>query len=95
MRLRVAIVLLLVIAAFFAAGPWIGCVAPPLSGAPLGTMFNTVLVRACTYTDTGTPFTIRGNAGLPGFTGPYWGSLLVGIAYLVAAVFVARTKRAL
>jgi hypothetical protein len=93
MRSRLAIVLLLVIAAFFAAGPWLGCVAPPLSGAPLGTMFNTVLLRACTY--GGTEFSIGGHQGVPGFTGPYWGNLLVGVAYLVAAVLVARTKRAL
>ena len=31
--------------------------------------------------------------GLPGFTGPYWGNLVVGIAYLVAAVYVAVSKR--
>jgi hypothetical protein len=93
LRLRVAIVLLLVIAALFAAGPWLGCVAPPLSGAPLATMFSPVLLRACTY--GGTEFSIGGRPGFPGFTGPYWGNLLVGIAYLVAAVFVVRTKRPL
>jgi hypothetical protein len=94
MRLRVAIVLLLVVAAFFAAGPWLGCVAPLLSGAPFGTLVGfPVLLRACTY--GGTEFSIGGHSGFPGFTGPYWGNLLVGIAYLVAAVFVARTKRAL
>jgi hypothetical protein len=94
MRLRVAIVLLLVIAAFFAAGPWLGCVAPPLSGAPLGTLVGVpVLLRACTY--GATEFSIGVHQGFPGFTGPYWGNLVVGIAYLVAAVLVARTKRAL
>ena len=32
-------------------------------------------------------------SGLPGFSGPYWGNLIVGIAYGVAAVYVAVSKR--
>jgi hypothetical protein len=31
--------------------------------------------------------------GLPGFNGPFWGSLIVGILYLAAAFYVARTSR--
>ena len=32
---------------------------------------------------------------VPGFTGPYWGNLIAGIVYLVAAFYVAFTKRSL
>ena len=32
---------------------------------------------------------------VPGFTGPYWGYLGLGIVYLVAAIYVSRTKRPL
>jgi len=31
--------------------------------------------------------------GLSGFAGPYWGNLIVGIAYLTAALFVGFAKR--
>jgi len=32
---------------------------------------------------------------VPGFTGPYWGNLVLGMVYLVAAVYAAFTKRSL
>jgi hypothetical protein len=39
------------------------------------------------------PFGSPNEANIPGFTGPYWGNLILGIVYLIAAVYVAFTKR--
>lgn len=49
-------------------------------------------MSACTF---GHPALQGGGWGLPGFNGPYWGNLVAGIAYLVAAFYVAFTKRPL
>jgi hypothetical protein len=81
---RAAVVALLLIAAFFAAGPWLGCIVPlPFLQTDL------FLLRVCTFGDRA----LRSGPGLPGFAGPYWGNLVFGIAYIGAAVFAAFTKR--
>jgi hypothetical protein len=33
--------------------------------------------------------------GVPGFAGPYWGNLLVGLVYLIAAIWLALWRRTL
>ena len=38
---------------------------------------------------------LQGGWGLPGLAGPYWGNLIVGAVYLVAALYAALTKRSL
>jgi hypothetical protein len=82
--LRVGLVVLLLVGAFFVALPWLGCVmsARPGLNAPWG--FCTISML---------PFLPSNEANIPGFTGPYWGNLILGIVYLVAAVYVALTKR--
>jgi hypothetical protein len=81
---RAAVVALLLIAAVFAAGPWLGCIVPlPFLQTDL------FLLRACTFGDPA----LRHGYGLPGFAGPYWGNLLVGIAYIAAALLAVFTKR--
>jgi hypothetical protein len=79
-------VVLLVLAAFFAAAPWLGCVVP----LPYWTV-TVFALRACTFGD----LALRAGYGLPGFGGPYWGNLIVGIAFVIAAVYAASTKRPL
>lgn len=32
---------------------------------------------------------------VPGFTGPYWGNLIIGILYLIAAIYATVRKRSL
>ena len=51
------------------------------------------LFSVCTFGYSGAQF--RPSLGLPGFTGPYWGNLVVGAAYLASAFFVGFTKRPL
>lgn len=77
---------MLLLAAFFAAAPWLGCVVP----LPFWTVTSFAL-RACTFGDPA----LQAGYGLPGFGGPYWGNLIVGIAYAIAALYAAFTKRAL
>ena len=95
--LRVGLVALLVVAAFFAVLPWLGC----LGTHPRGDQF--FMARVCTV---GFPPPTMGDRGLgglgpptplgvPGFSGPYWGNLIVGVLYLVAARYTAFTKRPL
>ena len=84
---RLGVVILLLVAAYFAAGPWLGCaVVLPFWHVDAFTL------RACTFGDVGLR---SGGYGVPGFTGPYWGNLVVGILYVVAAIFVARRRRPL
>ena len=85
---RLGVVVLLLGAAYFAAAPWLGCavVLPFWHVDPF-------TLRLCTFGDN-TGF-MRSGYGLPGFTGPYWGNLIVGILYVVAAIFVARRRRPL
>ena len=82
---RVIAVVGLLSAAFFAALPWLGCSS---WGHVNGTLAGyAVMARICTVGLPGVPS--QDAYGLPGFTGPYWGNLIVGVAYLVAAVYVA------
>lgn len=98
--LRVGLVVLLVVAAFFAALPWLGC----LANHPLGFLAfandDFYMFRACTVgfptPNVGRPeFAPPPPRGVPGFNGPYWGNLIVGVLYLVAARYTAFTKRPL
>lgn len=94
------LVLLLVLAAFFAALPWLGC----LASHPLGIFAfgndDFFMLRACTV-GLPTPSVGRPDLGpppprgLPGFNGPYWGNFIVGTFYLAAALYAARTRRSL
>ena len=82
----VGVVVLLLVAAFFAAAPWLGCaLVPPLW------IVDAAILRACTLGD----LALRSGYGVPGFTGPYWGNLVIGILYLGAAIVVARRMRPL
>jgi hypothetical protein len=85
-RARLAVVVLLLAGAYFAAAPWLGCVllVPILRIDP-------AVVRICTVGGIPLPT----GYGVPGFNGPYWGSLIVGVLYVAAAVWVARRKRPL
>jgi hypothetical protein len=83
--MRLVAILGLLSAAFWVWLPWLGCAWNPV------TRFVDVNgLRVCTL-GFGAPAAAY---GLPGFTGPYWGNLIVGIAYIAAAIVVARTKRA-
>jgi len=86
--LRVGLVVLLLVGAFFVALPWLGCVmsARPGLDAPWG--FCTISMLPFVP-----PNPNEGN--IPGFTGPYWGNVVLGIVYLSAAVYVAFGKRSL
>jgi len=53
-----------------------------------------VMWGPCTYL----AFPLRPNneaLNIPGFSGPYWGNLILGVAYLIAAVYVTVTKHSL
>ena len=83
--LRLGIVALLLAAAFLTSLPWVGCAFNPISHA-----FDLFLLRVCTF---GLGFPLGPRPGLPGFDGPYWGNLVLGVAYAASALFVALTKR--
>jgi hypothetical protein len=91
--LRVGLVILLLVGAFFVALPWLGCmmsVRPSLFAFPN----LSVMLGPCTYLT----FPVRNpNEALviPGFSAPYWGNLTLGVVYLIAAVYVAVTRRSL
>jgi hypothetical protein len=88
--LRVVAVIGLVSAGFFASLPWLGCA---FWGRINGTLTGYAdMARLCTFGFPGIPGP-QYVYGLPGFTGPYWGNLIVGAAYLVAAVYVAVARR--
>jgi len=89
MRARVAVVLLLVAAAFIAASPWLGCAVVPMFVAR---RVIADVAGTCTF---GGAIGFPAGYGVPGFTGPYWGSLLVGLVYVIAALWVAGRKRAM
>jgi hypothetical protein len=91
--LRVGLVILLLVGAFFVALPWFGCL---MSSRPGLYAFPNLSVMwgPCTTV----AFSIRPNneaLNIPGFSGPYWGNLILGVAYLIAAVYVAVTRRSL
>ena len=85
--LRLGVVTLLLLAAFFTALPWLGC-----SWNPIKHIIEPSLLSVCTV---GAGAQFQASYGLPGFTGPYWGNLIVGVAYLIAAIFAASTRRSL
>jgi len=90
--LRLGVVALLLLAGFFAALPWLGCVA----SHPLGILAGIVndgsfMLRVCTF-DLVQPPSQR---GIPGFAGPYYGFLVFGVVFVVAALYAAFTKRPL
>ena len=90
--LRLGVVALLLLGGFFAALPWLGCVA----SHPLGILAGIVndgsfMLRACTFG----LFQSEPARGIPGFAGPYYGFLVFGVVFVVAAFFAAFTKRSL
>ena len=85
--LRLGAVTLLLLAAFFTALPWLTC-----SWNPIKHWIEPFLLGTCTF---GTGVQFQASYGLPGFTGPYWGSLIVGVLYLIAAISAASTRRSL
>ena len=87
-RLRVALVVLLVWAAYWATLPWIDCVQ---SMYPFETG-----VRACTFgaqVAFGFPVPTSPPGRVP--TWGLWPNILVGVVYLVAAVLLAARRRPL
>jgi hypothetical protein len=87
--LRIGVVALLLLAAFFTALPWLGCGWNPVRGG-----LEPTFLGICTFGFASGP-PVTAGYGLPGFAGPYWGNLIVGVVYLFAAVFAAVTKRPL
>ena len=86
--LRLGVVALLLLAAL----PWLGCVA----SHPLGILAGIVndgsfMLRVCTFGLVQFP----PERGIPGFAGPYYGFLVFGVVFVVAALFAAFTKRSL
>jgi hypothetical protein len=86
--LRLGLVVLLVLATFFTALPWLSC-----GWNPVKHIVDPTVLGICTFGFAGGP--PLPSSYLPGFGGPYWGNLIVGIVYLVAAFYVAFTKRSL
>lgn len=86
-HLRSGLVALLVVAAFFVALPWLGCVWHRVPSVIIDPRF----LGFCTFGFPG-PLPV---SAFPGFTGPYWGNLIGGVAYLIAASYVAFTKSSL
>lgn len=86
--LRLGVVALLLLAAFFTALLWLGCGWNPVTHS----IYPSLLLRVCTF---GTGVQFEASYGLPGFTGPHWGNLIVGVVYLIAAIFAAFTRRSL
>jgi hypothetical protein len=83
---RLGVVILLLAGAFFVLAPWLSCALV----VPIW-RFNAFTISACTFGDPA----LASGYGVPGFAGPYWGRLLVGIVYLVAAVLVIQRRRPL
>lgn len=83
---RVGLVVLLLVGAFFVALPWLGCLTRVRPDLILG-----VTLGVCTTGVPNLPTELR--TSIPGFTGPYFGNLILGVVYLVAAVYVAFRKR--
>lgn len=88
---RVGLVVLLVLAAFFAALPWLGCISSIRAGF-YAIPNVTPMLGVCTL---GTGIPNPPGFEVPGFTGPYWGNLIIGILYLIAAIYATVRKRSL
>jgi hypothetical protein len=81
--LRIAVVLLLLSAAYWAALPWLTCATPPHALLPsLGPLLGVCTVGV-------------GSSGGASAFGGYGVNLAFGIFYLASAAFVAVTKRPL
>jgi hypothetical protein len=89
---RLGLVALLLLAGFFAALPWLGCVGSHPLGILAG-IFNdgAFMLRVCTFGIVQLP----SERGIPGFAGPYYGFLVFGVLFVIAALFAALTKRSL
>jgi hypothetical protein len=91
--LRVGLALLLLVSAFFVALPWLGCL---MSSRPGLYAFSNLSITWGMCTTDVVPFRFPDEAvSIPGFTGPYFGNLILGVVYLIAGVYVAVTKRSL
>jgi hypothetical protein len=91
--LRIGLVILLLVGAFFVALPWLGCM---MSSRPGLYAFPNLSVMWGPCTTVAFPLRNPNEAlSIPGFSGPYWGNLILGVAYLIAAVYVAVTRRSL
>ena len=90
---RIATVVLLLVAAFFVALPWLTCMGSIRAGTfafpNLGPMW-----RVCTI-GVGISFPTQHQIEVPGFTGPYWGNLILGLVYVAAAVYATVSRRPL
>ena len=95
--MRVVLIVLLVVGAYLAAAPWLGCIHLVyfIPGHGLFSTLSPQLIGLCTFGINTFPFPVTPGQGIPGFSGPYWGNLFLGILYLVAAVFVTRRRRPL
>ncbi len=80
------------VAAFFVALPWLGCISS-IRAVIFDASNVTPMLSICTF-GTGVS-NLLPVFDVPGFTGPYWGNLVLGMVYLVAAVYAAFTKRSL
>ena len=86
MTVRAAALVGLLSAAFWSALPWLGCAFNPVTK-----LIDVNFLRICTL-GIGPGFPPAGY-GLPGFVGPYWGNLLVAVAYVIAAAVLAVKTR--
>jgi hypothetical protein len=84
--LRIGLVVLLVVGALFDALPWLGCLTRVRPDLILSLPFG-----VCTATIW--PKLPTDGISIPGFTGPYFGNLILGIVYLVVAVYVTFRMR--
>jgi hypothetical protein len=87
-------VALLLLGAFFGGLQWLGCLASHPLGILAFARDDFFMLRVCTVGLPGLQPEPR-VVNVPGFSGPYWGNLMVLVAYLVAAVYVGFTKRRL
>jgi hypothetical protein len=92
-QLRVGLVVALLFAALFAALPWLGCITSIRAGL-FAFPYVSAMWGVCTF-GIGLGFGRPTDISIPGFSGPFWGNLIVGIGYVVAALYVAFTKRSL
>jgi len=86
MSVRAAALVGLLSAAFWSVLPWLGCAFNPITKS-----IDVSSLRTCTV-GPGFPLPPTGY-GLPGFVGPYWGNLLVAVAYVIAAAVLAVKTR--
>lgn len=81
------------VAAFFAALPWLACISSIRAGFWVAVPNVSPMLGVCTFGNGLENLLLPGQ--VPGFTGPYWGNLIIGVVYLIAAVYAAFTRRSL